>query len=89
MELTILCGTPRIQAVVQTLLTARTVTLFSTYPAERMGVHSGRATSTDGAGRTGTEYATNGCTRTTDAATNRILDVHATDPITSLTVTNN
>lgn len=54
-----------------------------------MGVHSGRATSTDGAGRTGTEYATNGCIRTTNAATERILDVHATDPITSLAVTNN
>lgn len=54
-----------------------------------MGVHSGRATSTDGAGRTGTAYATNGCIRTTDAATERIQNVRATDPITSLTVLNN
>ena len=51
-----------------------------------MGVHSGRATSTDGAGRKGTAYATNGCIRTSDAAMRTIKSTHGSDPITQLTV---
>lgn len=36
------------------------------------GVHSGRANSTDKAKRSGIDYATNGCIRTTDEATSKI-----------------
>jgi RHS repeat-associated protein len=51
------------------------------------GVHSGRANSTDRAGRSGVNYATNGCIRTTDEATSLIKLLNANgDPLTSLTV---
>jgi RHS repeat-associated protein len=51
------------------------------------GVHSGRATSTDRAGRTGVNFATNGCIRTTDAATEEILKlINSGDPVETLTV---
>jgi hypothetical protein len=52
------------------------------------GVHSGRANSTDLAGRSGVNYATNGCIRTTDAATGlmRQLAVGG-DPLSGLMVT--
>jgi len=51
------------------------------------GLHSGRAQSTDRAGRTGVNFATNGCIRTTDAATGAIrLLERSGDPLTTLTV---
>lgn len=51
------------------------------------GVHSGRAASTDRAGRSGPEYATNGCIRTTDEAMSLIRRLqNAGDPVRSLTV---
>jgi hypothetical protein len=51
------------------------------------GVHSGRAMSTDRAGRSGVKYATNGCIRTTDAATGLINQLtQAGDPLTGLIV---
>lgn len=52
-----------------------------------MGVHSGRANSCDRAGRCGVEYATEGCIRTTDEATEAIRRLHqGGDPVTSITV---
>lgn len=53
------------------------------------GVHSGRAYSTDLAGRKGVRFATNGCICTTDDATAlmKALDEND-DPLTTLTVTN-
>ena len=51
------------------------------------GVHSGRADSTDRAGRSGVNYATNGCIRTTDEATSQITQLIANgDPLTGLQV---
>jgi len=52
-----------------------------------MGVHSGRSGSTDGAGRKDHEYATDGCIRTTDAATSMIRRLHSTDKLTHIIVT--
>jgi len=51
-----------------------------------MGVHSGRQNSTDGAGRMGFQYCTEGCVRTTDAAMVILVETHNLDPITSLTI---
>lgn len=52
------------------------------------GVHSGRANSTDLAGRSGVNFATNGCIRTTDDATGLIRQLaDAGDPLSGLTVT--
>ncbi|CAA0095902.1 tRNA3(Ser)-specific nuclease WapA [BD1-7 clade bacterium] len=51
-----------------------------------MGVHSGRATKADGLGRSGPDFATLGCIRTTDAGTKAIQDLHASDPLKSLKV---
>ena len=52
------------------------------------GVHSGRANSTDRAGRSGEKYATNGCIRTTDEATGQIQKlIEFGDPLKTLTVT--
>jgi RHS repeat-associated protein len=54
------------------------------------GVHSGRANSTDLAGRSGVNFATNGCIRTTDNATGLIRQLaDAGDPLSGLTVTSN
>jgi RHS repeat-associated protein len=54
------------------------------------GVHSGRANSTDLAGRSGVNFATNGCIRTTDDATGLIRQLaNAGDPLSGLTVTSN
>lgn len=54
------------------------------------GVHSGRANSTDLAGRSGVKYATNGCIRTTDDATRLISNLIASDdPLSGLTVSSN
>ena len=51
------------------------------------GVHSGRANSTDRAGRSGVNFATNGCIRTTDNATRIIEQLQQSgDPMTTLTV---
>jgi RHS repeat-associated protein len=53
------------------------------------GVHSGRANSTDKAGRSGVNYATNGCIRTTDGATGTIRTLtNNGDPLTGLVVSN-
>jgi hypothetical protein len=52
------------------------------------GIHSGRANSTDRAGRSGVKYATEGCIRTTDAATGLLTQLIASgDPLTGLIVT--
>ena len=52
------------------------------------GIHSGRASSTDRAGRSGVKYATEGCIRTTDAATGLLTQLIASgDPLTGLIVT--
>jgi RHS repeat-associated protein len=52
------------------------------------GVHSGRANSTDRRGRSGFRFATNGCIRTTDSATDLINQLtNAGDPLTGLIVT--
>ncbi len=54
-----------------------------------VGVHSGREDSRDKAGHSGTDYATNGCVRTTDDAMDAISGQAATDPLTALAVMNN
>ncbi|WP_230597196.1 RHS repeat-associated core domain-containing protein [Xanthomonas albilineans] len=52
------------------------------------GVHSGRANSKDRAGRSGPQFATDGCIRTTDDATSEIKNlIKGGDPLTSLHVT--
>lgn len=51
-----------------------------------MGVHSGRSTRMDGAGRTGPAFATNGCIRTSDAAMGTIDSTHDSDRIDRLEV---
>ena len=56
---------------------------------EGVGVHSGRANKEDLAKRSGVEFATNGCVRTTDAAMSKIVGTAKTDPLTKLTVQNN
>ena len=62
-------------------------TVFNVPGCVGCGVHSGRATSTDRAGRSGVDYATNGCIRTTDDATTAIRNLQQNgDPITSITV---
>jgi RHS repeat-associated protein len=54
------------------------------------GVHSGRANSTDRAGRSGVGYATNGCIRTTDAATAKISELTKNgDPLKTISVIRN
>ena len=51
------------------------------------GVHSGRSNSTDRAGRSGPNFATNGCIRTTDQATSAIQRLQQNgDPIRTLQV---
>jgi hypothetical protein len=53
------------------------------------GVHSGRVSSTDLAGRSGVNFATNGCVRTTDDATGLIRQLTGSgDPLSGLIVTN-
>jgi RHS repeat-associated protein len=53
-----------------------------------MGVHSGRESSCDLAGRCGYRYATEGCIRTTDEAMDLIRRLHeGGDPLTTITVT--
>ena len=51
-----------------------------------MGVHSGRSTRRDLAGRSGPAYATDGCIRTTDAAMGVIDTTHSSDRIRHLEV---
>jgi hypothetical protein len=48
-----------------------------------MGVHSGRGSATN---NPGPQHPTNGCIRTTDAATQTIRGIHASDPLSTLTV---
>ena len=54
-----------------------------------VAVHSGRANVRDRANRTGVNYATQGCIRTTDAAMAVITQTMHTDPINSVSVRNN
>ena len=54
-----------------------------------VGLHAGRADSTDRAGRSGCNYATNGCVRTTEKAITFIINLAPTDPLTDLQVQNN
>jgi hypothetical protein len=51
-----------------------------------LGVHSGRANVPDGLGRKGPYHATNGCIRTTDDATQAILNLNDSDTLETLTV---
>ncbi len=61
--------------------------VFNLPGCQGCGVHSGRANSTDLAGRSGTEYATNGCIRTTEQATQKINNlIQSGDPLRTLTV---
>lgn len=53
-----------------------------------IGVHSGREGQCDRAGRCGSNYATQGCIRTNDAATSFINNLNSTDPLTSITIGN-
>jgi len=62
--------------------------LFKVPGCSGCGVHSGRAYSTDRAGRKGFRFATNGCIRTTDDATGLIHNlIQSGDPVTGLAVT--
>ncbi len=62
--------------------------VFNVPSCQGCGVHSGRSDSTDRAGRSGTEYATNGCIRTTDEATQRIMQlIENGDPLRTLHIT--
>lgn len=50
-------------------------------------IHSGRQNIPDGRGRRGPQHATNGCIRTTDAGTKKLLDLqNSGDPLTVLQV---
>jgi hypothetical protein len=54
-----------------------------------VAVHSGRANVRDLANRTGVNYATKGCIRTTDDAMAVITQTMRTDPINTVSVRNN
>jgi RHS repeat-associated protein len=54
-----------------------------------VGVHAGREGMTDGAGRTGADFATQGCIRTTAEAMDTISGTAKSDPLTNLTITGN
>jgi RHS repeat-associated protein len=61
-------------------------TVFNVPGCVGCGVHSGRATVPDRAGRVGVQHATNGCIRTTDTATSDIRRLQSNgDPVTTLT----
>ena len=53
-----------------------------------VGVHAGRENKEDGAKRKGTEYATEGCIRTTEEGMKQIATTAKNDPLTNLTVKN-
>jgi RHS repeat-associated protein len=62
--------------------------VFNVPGCKGCGVHAGRQNSTDRRGRSGVNYATEGCIRTTDQATALIRELtNAGDPLTTLTVT--
>jgi len=64
--------------------------IFTVPERTDMGVHSGRAGTPDGLGRSGVDHATLGCIRTTDEGTAAIGDAAAAgDPVTQITVRNN
>ena len=64
--------------------------IFTVPGRDNMGVHSGRADTPDGLGRSGVGHATLGCIRTTDEGTDAIGDAMTSeDPVTSITVRNN
>jgi len=54
-----------------------------------VGIHAGRVHVKDRAGRSGYQFATNGCIRTTDDAISYITYLAKYDPLTTLTVVNN
>ncbi len=62
------------------------VLIFSVPGRSGMGVHSGRHTVADGAGRVGIAHCTMGCIRTTDDAMAAIVGAFASDPPTEITV---
>ena len=51
-----------------------------------MGVHSGRENVSDGLGRKGPEYATDGCVRTTDTCMQQITNFQSNDPLTKIAI---
>jgi len=64
--------------------------IFSVPGRQDMGIHSGHVGHRDGLGRSGVDYPTFGCIRTTDEGTAAIRDaMRADDPVTSITVDNN
>jgi hypothetical protein len=68
---------------------AETFTESNGTPRTTMGVHAGREGKTDQAGRKDTEYATNGCIRTTEDAMDTIETTAKSDPLDTITVVNN
>ena len=67
---------------------AHGIAVFDTAVLHRtgLGVHSGRANTPDGLGRKGYLHATYGCVRTSDEAMARIVEVHRTDPLSTITL---
>lgn len=65
---------------------AHGIFIFNVEGRMGMGVHSGRQEVADGLGRLGPEHCTMGCIRTTDDGTLAVLKLHATDPLTAITV---
>lgn len=65
---------------------ANGIFIFDVPGREGMGVHSGRRDVPDGRGRRSYQHCTMGCIRTTDEGTARIMALHATDPIETVTV---
>lgn len=55
-------------------------------PRTGMGIHAGRRTKTDLAGRHSFNHATMGCIRTTDEAMQYIADHNDSDPVTKIVV---
>jgi hypothetical protein len=64
--------------------------IFTVPGRQDMGIHSGRVSHRDGQGRSGVDYPTFGCIRTTDEGTAAIRDaMSGDDPVTRITVQNN
>lgn len=60
--------------------------IFEVSGRSGMGVHAGRATTKDAHGNAGPGHVTEGCIRTTDAATASIKSTHASDALTTIEV---
>jgi hypothetical protein len=60
--------------------------IFEVPGREGMGVHSGRKNVADGRGNRGPAHVTDGCVRTTDECTGKIKEIHAGDPLKTITI---